>query len=151
MTFKLKNVLICILIILLILSNVYFLKKSQETGYEMLIGIPAINEEHVVSGADFSKSTPLKNKSQVDTAFFSLLNANTIQKPAIADNQPDAVIWISEPKEGITYLQINLWLDEDSIIFITENTSSHEYREIDNTYYAAELKKIIENQVDLYR
>lgn len=147
---RVKNVLICCLVILLILSNVYYINCSQTTCYRILIGVPAVNEENVVAGTDFSRSTPLENKSQVDTVIFSLLNSNMIQKTAIADSHPDAVIWINDPKESVTYLQVNLWLDNDSIIFSIENADLLEYRIINNTYYASEIKEIIEDQLYYY-
>lgn len=142
---QMKNVLICCLVILLVLSNVYYINCSQTIWYEILVGVPS-----TTAGTDFSRSTPLENKSQVDTVIFSLLNSNMIENPAIADDLPSAVIWINAPQEGITYLRVNLWLDNDSVVFAIENADYLEYRVINNTYYDAQLREIIEDQLSHY-
>lgn len=145
-----KNILICCLVILLILSNIYYLNYSQVIWYEILVGVPAVNEENVVAGTDFSRSTPLSNKEQIEMVLFSMLNSNMIPKPAIADNHPDAVIWINDPKGSVTYLRANVWLERDVIVFLIENTEHIEYRVVNSTYYASQLKIIIEDQIYRY-
>lgn len=141
-----KNILICCLVILLILSNIYYLNYSQVIWYEILVGVPTMNG----TGTDFSQSTPLSNEEQIEMVLFSMLNSNMIPKPAIADNRPSAVVWINAPREGITYLRANVWLDRDVIVFLIENTEHIEYRVVNSTYYASQLKKIIEDQIYRY-
>lgn len=101
-----------------------------------------------MSGVDFSRSTPLKQQHQVNTVIYALLNANPIENTDTMEHLPDAVIWISDPKDGTTYIQVDLWLSDDAIVFTTGSKSG--YKVIDNAYYFTELRDIIVNQASHY-
>ncbi len=56
---KYKITLMRILIILLTLSNLYFINKFQEFDYEIMLGIPVNSEVGDTNGIDFTKSKPI--------------------------------------------------------------------------------------------
>ena len=148
---KLRKILIIFLIILLILSNGYFILKSQKLDYDILIGIPVKSKTNNTIAVDFSKSQPLEKKREMNIVIFSFMNADSVEVDESVEDLPDAIIWVSDPEEKITYYRACIWLDDNAVIFKIEDESSSEYKKIDNTYYASELKHIINNHIDLYQ
>ena len=71
------TVLISILFILLILSNAYFIHKSQTAGYKIVIGVPVAGEEMEIGAVDYTKSAPLKEQSEITAVMFALMHAGS--------------------------------------------------------------------------
>ena len=148
---KMKKIRTVILIILLIISNIYFIIQSQKLDYDILIGVPTKGEDDysdTVSG-DFTNSKPLKEKDDVATELSSLINSSPIEKSQINDQVPDAVMFWGKSQSNIAYKTM-FWLNESSIIFTTENGENHEYRKIDESY-VTKLKNIIISQTNIYK
>ncbi len=79
------------------------------------------------------------------------MTAISVQSPEIMTVSPDAVIWISDSEENITYVQTALWLEEDSVIFGLKKEDDFEYKKVNDDYYVTELKKIVGSQMSLYK
>lgn len=148
---KHKKIIFGILVVLLIISNLYFITKSRQLDYEILIGVPAIGEENASAGVNFTRSKPLKEKAEVNTVLFSLLHSTYIQNPQINEAYPDAILWISDPDENITYYQAALWVKEDSIILKRQQDENAEYSVIGSSYDTEELKHIIQRHIISYK
>ena len=146
---KMKKILTAILVIVLIISNAYFIYESQKSDYEILIGVPVKGEDDSAA-VDYQKSNPIQEKEDRNTVLFSLLKARSIEKPEITEQLADAVIAISDPQANISYAQISLWVDESSIIAETEDEELPDFKEIADNSYADELRNIIEKQTSLY-
>lgn len=63
-----KTKLTVSLVILLVISNVYFMNEAKKPDYKIAIGIP-VSAEDGSSGFDFSESKPLKKESASDVMF----------------------------------------------------------------------------------
>lgn len=147
---KRKKIFIAILIIALIVSNGYFISQSQKLDYAILIGFPIQSKVEDTIAIDFSKSQPLKKKEEVNTILFSLIYATSIEEDEAMTELPDAIIFISDPVENITYYQVRTWLNDDTIIFKIGDESNYQYKKIENTYYMEQLKNIVIRHIDQY-
>ena len=58
---KMKKILTAILVIVLIISNAYFIYESQKSDYEILIGVPVKGEDDSAA-VNYQKSKPLTEK-----------------------------------------------------------------------------------------
>ena len=141
-----KTKLTAALVILLVISNVYFMNEAKKPDYKIHIGIP-VSAEDGSAGFDFSESKPLK-KEMSSNVILSLLSAHTVEAPKKEERFPDAVISVSDWKKNKEHYLFTLWLEEDSVIFKLENEKGMEYREIDNLYYVTELEKIIKTEME---
>lgn len=70
MSTKVKSIITNMVIIILILSNVYLITRPQKLDYEIIIGSPTKIEEENVVGIDYTKSKPIKKKSEYETILF---------------------------------------------------------------------------------
>lgn len=142
-----KIKLTVVLVILLVISNVYFMNETKKPDYKIHIGIPVNSAEDGSYGFDFTESKPLKREMS-SNVILSLLSAHTVEAPKKEERFPDAVISVSDWKKNKEHYLFTLWLEEDSVIFKLENEKGMEYREIDNLYYVTELEKIIKTEME---
>ena len=142
-----KTKLTVVFVILLVISNVYFMNETKKPDYKIHIGIPVNSAEDGSYGFDFTESKPLKREMSSDV-ILSLLSAHTVEAPKKEERFPDAVISVSDWKKNREYYLFTLWLEKDSVIFKLENEQGMEYREIDNLYYVTELEKIIKTEME---
>ena len=143
---RMKTKLTVVLVILLFISNMYFMNEAKKPDYKIYIGIP-VSAEDGSDGFDFTESKPLKKEKSSDM-ILSLLSAHTVEAPGKEERFPDAVISVSDWKKNKEHYLFTLWLEEDSVIFKLENEKGMEYREIDNLYYVTELEKIIKTEME---
>lgn len=143
---RMKTKLTVVLVILLVISNMYFMNEAKKPDYKIYIGIP-VSAEDGSDGFDFTESKPLKKEKSSDM-ILSLLSAHTVEAPGKEERFPDAVISVSDWKKNKEHYLFTLWLEEDSVIFKLENEKGMEYREIDNLYYVTELEKIIKTEME---
>ena len=141
-----KTKLTAALVILLVISNVYFMNEAKKPDYKIHIGIP-VSAEDGSEGFDFTESKPLKREMS-SNVILSLLRAHTVEAPKKEERFPDAVISVSDWKKNKEHYLFTLWLEEDSVLFKLENEKGMEYREIDNLYYVTELEKIIKTEME---
>ena len=143
---KMKTKLTAAIVILLVISNVYFMNKAKKPDYKIHIGIP-VSAEDGSAGFDFSESKPLKKETASDV-ILSLLSAHTVEAPEMEERFPDAVLSVSDWKKNKEHYLFTFWLEENSVIFKSESEKGTEYREIDNLYYVTELEKIIKAEIE---
>lgn len=143
---KMKTKLTAAIVILLVISNVYFMNEAKKPDYKIHIGIP-VSAEDGSAGFDFSESKPLKKETASDV-MLSLLSAHTAEAPEMEERFPDAVLSVSDWKKNKEHYLFTFWLEEDSVIFKSESEKGTEYREIDNLYYVTELEKIIKAEIE---
>lgn len=141
-----KTKLTAAIVILLVISNVYFMNEAKKPDYKIHIGIP-VSAEGGSAGFDFSESKPLKKETASDV-MLSLLSAHTVKAPEMEERFPDAVLSVSDWKKNKEHYLFTFWLEENSVIFKSESEKGTEYREIDNLYYVAELEKIIKAEIE---
>lgn len=143
---KMKTKLTAAIVILLVISNVYFMNEAKKPDYKIHIGIP-VSAEDGSAGFDFSESKPLKKETASDV-MLSLLSAHTVEAPEMEERFPDAVLSVSDWKKNKEHYLFTFWLEENSVIFKSESEKGTEYREIDNLYYVTELEKIIKTEME---
>lgn len=143
---KMKTKLTAAIVILLVISNVYFMNEAKKPDYKIHIGIP-VSAEDGSAGFDFSESKPLKKETASDV-MLSLLSAHTVEAPEMEERFPDAVLSVSDWKKNKEHYLFTFWLEENSVIFKSESEKGTEYREIDNLYYVTELEKIIKAEIE---
>lgn len=141
-----KTKLTVVLVILLVISNVYFMNEAKKPDYKTYIGIP-VSAEDGSDGFDFAESKPLKRETASDV-MLSLLSAHTVEAPEMEERFPDAVLSVSDWKKNKEHYLFTFWLEENSVIFKSESEKGTEYREIDNLYYVTELEKIIKAEIE---
>lgn len=143
-----KKILIAIIIIVLGLGNVYFYNKSKKLDYAIRIGTPT--EGYIVkedgnfpsTGIDFYE--PLSDRNEANILLFSLLNSVSVEKPKVCETLPNLVVYISEWKNGVTYYQVSMWIDDDTVIIKTDiDDTESKYKAISGTR-ASDLKNLIE-------
>lgn len=143
---KMKTKLTAAIVILLVISNVYFMNEAKKPDYKIHIGIP-VSAEDGSAGFDFSESKPLKKETASDV-MLSLLSAHTVEALEMEERFPDAVLSVSDWKKNKEHYLFTFWLEENSVIFKSESEKGTEYREIDNLYYVTELEKIIKAEIE---
>lgn len=143
---RMKTKLTAAIVILLVISNVYFMNEAKKPDYKIHIGIP-VSAEDGSAGFDFSESKPLKKETASDV-MLSLLSAHTVEAPEKEERFPDAVISVSDWEKNKEHYLFTFWLGENSVLFKLENEKGTEYREIDNLYYVTELEKIIKTEME---
>lgn len=109
-----KNITVIILIIIaIILSSgcIYLYQETTKPTFDVSIGIP--KDESVV---EFGLA--IDDKYVVNDILLSLIGAETINKPSIADTLPNANIRIDDTKIGVCYLWSKVWVNGDDVIFL---------------------------------
>ena len=144
---RMKTKLTVVLVILLVISNMYFMNEAKKPDYKMHIGIPVNSAEDGSEGFDFTESKPLKREMS-SNVILSLLSAHTVEAPGKEERFPDAVISVSDWEKNKEHYLFTFWLEENSVLFKLENEKGTEYREIDNLYYVTELEKIIKTEIE---
>lgn len=131
-----KKILVAALIALLFSGNIYFYNKTEKLDYAIRIGTHASRGE-----INFNK--PLSNREDSNMVIFSLIDGISIEKPTVCEKLPDSTIWIDDWTLGATYLIVNLWVDNDTVIFETGvNSTEPEYKKVDGAR-GVELKKLL--------
>ena len=143
---RMKTKLTVVLVILLVISNMYFMNEAKKLLYMIYIGM-TVSEEDGSDGFDFTESKPLKKEKSSDM-ILSLLSAHTVEAPGKEERFPDAVISVSDWEKNKEHYLFTFWLEENSVLFKLENEKGTEYREIDNLYYVTELEKIIKTEME---
>ena len=141
-----KTKLTVVLVILLVISNMYFMNEAKKPDYKIYIVIP-VSAEDGSDGFDFTESKPLKKEMSSDM-ILSLLRAHTVEAPEKEERFPDAVISVSDWEKNKEHYLFTFWLEKNSVLFKLENEKGTEYREIDNLYYVTELEKIIKTEME---
>lgn len=136
-----KKIFFIILTALLVLSSVYFYKKTEKLDYAIRIGTP-VGSGSSIDRTDFAK--PLSDKGEANILIFSLMDSISIDKPKICEKLPDSTIWFDDWNVGATYFIVNLWVDDNAIIVETDvHSPEPTFKEIVGDR-ATELKKIID-------
>ena len=143
-----KKVLLVTFIVLLVLGNIFFYNQTQKLDYSITIGIPIMGEGTYPSmGIDFYDE-PLSDRNEANLLIFSFMNAVSIDKPKVCEELPNLTVWINDWKNGISYYQVNLWLNENSIIIESDECGEEpKYKIIDGSN-VTELKKVFERYKD---
>lgn len=149
---KWKTALIGLLVVIFVLGDVYFVNKSRENGYSIRIGAPVMGEgDFATSGVDLTNAKALKQSTDINTVFFSLILANSVAQPEITKSLPDAEIWICDLAHDLTYFTVPLWLTEESIVFKFDGQGSPMYKEISDVYYVEGLRQLVNTNSSLKR
>lgn len=74
----------------------------------------------------------IDDKYVVNDILLSLIGAETINNPSIADTLPKANIRIDDTKMGVCYLWLKVWVNGDDVIFLSreDESESSSYKKI---------------------
>lgn len=135
---KIRNILLIIIILVLFGGNVYFISESKKPMYKILIGTPTDS-----GGIHFGDA--VKNSEDAQVLELALMRSNSIDKPEISNRLPDAAIWLNDWNVGVAYLVMDVWFDEDKVIFALGGKDSEfdvEYKATVGTF-GADVQNII--------
>ena len=98
------------IIFLLLGLSYYLFTENKKLDFKMTIATYTSNNGRLISH-------PISDKDDYRAILFSLIDTTSIEEPAIASKLPDASILIGDSKQGIGYLDSDIWFDNDKIIF----------------------------------
>ncbi|MEM1486018.1 hypothetical protein V6615_14280 [Oscillospiraceae bacterium PP1C4] len=135
---KILTVCIVFLVVGLGIGNVYFMYESRKPHYKMMIG-NYVNVDLIYSG------NVVNNKEDAQVVELALMRSTSIDKPEVSNRLPDASISISDWNVGMAYMIIDVWFDEDKVIFVLGGNDSQfgtQYKEVVGTF-ATDVKHIV--------
>ena len=123
-----KNITVIVLAIITIILSVgcvYLYQETTKPAFNVYIGDS--KDESVI---DFGLA--IDDKYVVNDILLSLIGAETINKPSIADTLPNANIRIDDTKIGVCYLWLKVWVNGDDVIFLSreDGSESSSYKKI---------------------
>ncbi|VYU49522.1 hypothetical protein [Clostridium tertium] len=123
-------IIMSVVILLLLGLSCYLFNESRKPDYKIAIGT------YTNKYGDRLISYPISNKEDYRAILFALINANSIEEPAIISKLPDASILISDSKQGVGYLDADVWFAEDKVIFNLgeKNNIDSNYKVINGEY-----------------
>lgn len=149
---KIWTVLLCLLVVVLLFSSVYFYNRSQESDITVQIGRPFENERdgNITTGVDFTNTDVIKDKETVDLLLGAFLHAQPAAPSEMTNRKADAALYLSNPfaygEYGVTDVYY-FWLEENFILFAPEYGDSDSYREMDEVVTPF-VKAILEEQIN---
>lgn len=124
-----SKVLICLILVLLLGSNIYFIHKFLEPSIHVQIGLPKFDEESNITAIVLSPF--LDNKEETNLLLMAFMMGRTMDEEQFPTELPHGCIIINY--EGCSYPH-NMWITEDSVIFETSTESALSYREFHNDH-----------------
>jgi len=137
---RLPKVFLCILLVLLIGSNIYFISKDMEPNIYVQIGLPHFNEESDVSAIEF---TPILNQEDTNTILLAFMLARPMDSAQFPTDLPHG--YLNVIYDACSYPH-KMWLTEDSVIFETSTNDVVSFRQYHNDHnnVVPLLKEILE-------
>ncbi|OUN24402.1 hypothetical protein [Pseudoflavonifractor sp. An85] len=133
--------ILAVVAVALAAGNVYFLTRPDEPpDYQVVIGVPKGG-----NAVDFTQSEIL-NHDETQTVIFGLIDAERMEESLMPTSDPDAVMYISVPEDGIIYYQTSIWLKEDGVWM---RTGDHLFQYLPNGYGGEKMAQIVQKQLDL--
>ena len=142
-----KKVAMAVLFVVLIISNVVFMLKAQQSDYRIQIGIPVCAAENELSGIDFTKAEPLKNPDDISTVLFALINTQDVEKTEITDQIPDAVLLVGRERSNVAQIKVTVWMDERILLLKIGDEVDSGYKEIRSNSQSMDLKQILKAHI----
>lgn len=133
--------ILAVVAVALAAGNVYFLTRPDEPpDYQVVIGVPKGGD-----AVDFTQSEIL-NHDETRTVIFGLIGAQHVAESDLPTEDPDAVMHISVPEDGIIYYHSSIWLEEDGVWL---RSGDRLFQYLPNDYGGEEMAKIVQKQLDL--
>lgn len=142
-----RKVIIAVLIVALIISNVFFIRKAQQSDYRIQIGIPVNAAGNELSGIDFTKAEPLKNPDEISAILFALMNTQDAEKSELTDEIPNAVIFVGKEKSNVAQMTVTVWMNESTLVLKIGDDVNSGYKEIGNESYSADFQRILQEHI----
>ena len=124
-------IVLCIVIVLLLAGNCFFIAQAQKPDYTITIGNPRVDETGFVTAVDFQNTVPLKSKDDVDTVLFALLSGQSVEAPSVVEAPPDAVMMIGNAGRFKIAYSVTLWVEKDSVVFAMGMNDWEHYKRIE--------------------
>lgn len=137
----LPKILLCLILIGLIGSNIYFISKYMEPDIYVQIGLPHFNEESDVCAIEF---TPILKQEDTNTILLAFMMGRPMDSSEFPADLPHG--YLNVIYEGCSYPH-KMWLTEDSVIFETSSNDVKSFRQFHNDHKNAVplLKKMLES------
>ena len=123
------KILLYLILVLLLVSNIYFIHKYLEPSIQVQVGIPLFDEESNVTATIVSPF--LDNKEETNLLLMAFLMGRTMDEEQFPTELAHGCIIINY--EGCSYPH-NMWITEDSVIFEISTESALSYREFHNDH-----------------
>ena len=136
------KILMCFLLVILTVSNIYFISKYMEPSIYVQVGLPIFNEESGVSATIMSPFVGSKKDS--NTILLAFMMAHPMEEEWIPAELSHAYLIIHY--DGYSYPH-RMWLTEDSVIFEASTEDVISFREFHNDGYNVVplLKNLVES------
>ena len=139
---SLPKILLCLLLVLLIGSNVYFISKIMEPSIYVRVGLPQFNEESEHTATIMS---PIVEKQEdANAILLAFMLARPMEEDEFPTDLPHGYLVIYYENCGYPH---KMWLTEDSVIFETSTEDMVSFRQFHNDHnnVVPLLKKMLEN------
>jgi len=123
------KILICLILVLLLGSNIYFIHKYLEPSIYVQVGIPKFDAESNVTATIVSPV--LDNKDEANSLLLAFMLGGPMDESQFPTELPHGCIIINY--EGCFY-PFNMWITEDSVIFEIATEFAVSYREFHNDH-----------------
>lgn len=140
---KIALSVMCLLMVLLIVSNVWFIQKANEPDLEIVIG--AIREGESGLGYDFLGAEPLA-QDDMHTIVLALIQATAAEESQIPETSPDGVM-LMEGKYNSAYF-IRVWITDGVVVSALGNDEQPDYKTIPAGWQDA-FVQIVEREIAL--
>lgn len=138
----LPKILLCLVLILLISSNIFLLSKYREPSIHVQIGLPQFDEESKVSSTIMSPF--IEKKEDANTILLAFMLGRPMEEKEFPTDLPHAYLVVHY--EGCSYPH-RMWLTEDSVIFETSMNDIVSFRQYHNDHnnVVPLLKKMLDS------
>lgn len=125
----LPKILLCLLLVLLIGSNIYFISKAREPSILVRIGLPQFNEESEHTATIMSPF--IEKKEDINTILLAFMMGRPMEEELFPTDLPHAILVIHY--DACSYPH-RMWLTEDSVIFETSTNDVKSFRQFHNDH-----------------
>ena len=139
---SLPKILLCLLLVILTVSNIYFISKSMEPTIHVQVGLPIFDEESKISATIMSPF--VENKEDANEILLAFMMASPMEEEQFPTDLPHAYLVIHY--DGYSYPH-RMWFTEDSVIFDASTEDVVSFREFrnDNNNVVPLLKSMVDS------
>ena len=123
------KILLCLILVLSLGSNIYFISKYLEPSIYVQVGLPQYDAESNVTATIVSPF--LDNKDEINSLLLAFMLGGPMDESQFPTELPHGCIIINY--KGCFY-PYNIWITEDSVIFEVTTESAVSYREFHNDH-----------------
>ena len=126
---SLPKILLCLLLVILIGSNIYFISKVREPSILVRVGLPQFNEQSEHTATIMSPF--IEKKEDANAILLAFMLGRPVAEDEFPTDLPHGYLVIYY--EGCGYPH-KMWLTEDSVIFETSTNDLVSFRQYHNDH-----------------